>query len=108
MCCIALSLGAPVIDPMGNVARMMSNGVTPSAKVQETELIIWCTVEKVWMPNSSSTFTESAAATRLRSLRTKSTIITFSACSFSLVAKACFRASSSSGVWPRLTVPLMG
>ena len=47
MCRMALSLGAPVIDPMGKVARMMSSGVTPSAKVHETELIIWCTVEKV-------------------------------------------------------------
>ena len=43
---MALSLGAPVMDPMGNVARMMSKGEASGRRVHDTELIIWWTVAK--------------------------------------------------------------
>ena len=34
------------MDPMGNVARMMSKGEASGRKVHDTELIIWWTVAK--------------------------------------------------------------
>ena len=38
--------GCPVMDPMGNVDRMMSKGEASGRRVHDTELIIWWTVAK--------------------------------------------------------------
>ena len=66
------------------------------------------TVAKRSTAHSSGTRTLASSQTRERSLRSRSTIITFSARSFALPASSAARASSSAGVAPRGRVPLMG
>ena len=58
--------------------------------------------------NRSVTSTEPIFATRPRSLRSRSTIIRFSARCFSSTASQVFRRASSRGVRPRGAVPFIG
>ena len=66
------------------------------------------TVAKRSTAQSAGTATLSSRHTRERSLRRRSTIITFSARSFSLAASSAASASSSAGDTPRRRVPLIG
>src|SRR5947209_530998 len=81
-------LGAPVTDAGGNVARTRPPIPTPSASDPRTVLTRW------WRPgcdstaHSAGTSIEPGRQTRPRSLRARSTIITFSARSLALDRRA--------------------
>jgi MFS family permease len=75
---------------------------------QLTVLTIWCTVSNVSILYNLFTLTVPFFATCERSLRATSTAITFSVRSFKLLNKFVFNNSSSSKVFPRLAVPLIG
>ena len=106
--CIARTFGAPVMLPIGKLAFSTSPQVFSLAKVAVTVLISWCTVGKVCTPKSSGTCTLALEATRLRSLRTKSTIITFSARSFTDSCRCFLICSSSVGLLLLRAVPFIG
>ena len=105
---MARNLGAPVMLPMGNVAARISDHLTSSLTLHATVETIWCTLRKLWMPQSSSTVTLAGCAMRLKSLRTRSVIITFSARSLgSKRSRSAAAASAAASSW-RGAVPLMG
>ena len=97
----ARSLGVPVTDAGGNVASSRSVVVTSSPTVAATVDTRCHTPGAGWIRSSAGTVTLPTSATRPRSLRTRSTIITFSAMSFSEEA-------SVAGSAPAGTVPLIG
>src|SRR6266545_3119302 len=84
MISIARIFGAPVTDPPGNAARSKSNASAPSANCPVTVDTRWCTVGCDSSANSLGTSTDLGRHTFPRSLRSRSTIMTFSARSFSL------------------------
>ena len=108
MICIVLIFGAPVMDPPGKLDRMRSTRVLSPRSSAVTVLINWCTVENVSTSNMGSARTVPGWATCAKSLRTKSTIIRFSARSLGFVAKSSRSSSSSAAVSPRTRVPLIG
>ena len=102
------SLGAPVIEPPGKVARSTSMRSTSRRNVPTTVLTSWWTVLKDSTPMSTGTSTEPTLQTRPRSLRSRSTIIRFSARVFGSVRKSQLRRRSSAGSSDLAIVPLMG
>ena len=104
----ARNLGAPVMLPIGNVACRMSENWASGRTMHDTVDTIWWTFLKLCIPQSSSTSTVAGAATRLKSLRTRSVIMTFSARSLMSVRNRSAAAASAAGSWWRGAVPLMG
>jgi hypothetical protein len=106
MISMARAFGAPVIDAGGNRARMMP---ATGAWVRPVTVEVIChTVGWRSTAKREGTRTLPASAMRPMSLRTMSTIITFSARFFS---HACRRAAASSSAWnesSRDAVPFMG
>ena len=79
----AASLGAPVTDPGGNVASRASAHPAPG-RIRPSTVLTRCTRPGCCSSaNSDGTVTEPHSHTRPRSLRTRSTIMTFSARSLS-------------------------
>ena len=105
---VALDLGVPVIEPAGKQARTASIGTRPSRSWPRTVLTSWCTWAYVSTANRLGTSTLPISLTLPMSLRMRSTIIRFSARSFSLAASSAASAASDSGVAPRARVPLIG
>ncbi len=86
MICITRGLGAPVTDAGGNVARTSAPIPVPARRRPRTVLTRWCRPGWASSSHSAGTTTEPGSQTRPRSLRARSTIITFSARSFALAA----------------------
>jgi ABC-type Fe3+ transport system permease subunit len=105
---LALILGAPVMEPAGKQASTASAALHSGRSWALTVLTSWCTVAYDSTANSVSTTTLPSSATRLRSLRMRSTIITFSARSLGLFSSSSRSARSACGVAPRGRVPLIG
>ncbi|EWS52474.1 hypothetical protein X551_04742 [Methylibium sp. T29] len=105
---IVWCLGAPVIEPQGNTARSTVGRSVPGASSALTVEVIWNTVACDSTSNSSGTFTEPVRAMRPRSLRSRSTIIRFSA--RFLVSRLSSRAVSlsPSSTARRGAVPFIG
>jgi hypothetical protein len=96
----AASFGAPVTEPGGNAARSSPASPTPSRSSPSTSETMCQTPACGRTSASAVTRTVPGRQTRPRSLRTRSTIITFSARSFS---------DASSSAWPPAgRVPLIG
>ena len=93
-----LGLGAPVTDAGGNVAAISAPQPTSFRNVPRTVLTRWCSPGWASTAHSAGTWIEPGSQTRPRSLRARSTIITFSAWSFALA-----RSDSASRA-----VPLIG
>src|SRR6266545_1648229 len=108
MISIARGFGAPVIEPPGNVARIRSGILTSGRRRPRTTLSRWCTFGRDRSARSKGMRTLPKSQTFPRSLRSRSTIITFSAASFSLPRSSSASARSSEGVRPRGRVPLIG
>ena len=101
-------LGAPVTDPQGNSARNTSTSPT-SGRVRAVISDVSChTVGYRSSTKRPGTSTLPTRATRERSLRSRSTIIRFSARSFGLARSCSPCRRSSSGVVPRAAVPFIG
>ncbi|CSI48997.1 Uncharacterised protein [Vibrio cholerae] len=79
MISIARTLGAPVIEPPGKQARNRSAAWYCSSSVARIVLTRWCTAGKLSTSNNLGTCTLPGFATRPISLRSRSTIIKFSA-----------------------------
>jgi hypothetical protein len=80
---MAASFGAPVIDPGGKVAASSSGQPTPARSSPATVDTRWTRPGWCSTASRAGTHTEPKSQTRPRSLRTRSTIITFSARSLS-------------------------
>ena len=78
----AAIFGAPVTDPGGKVASIASAQPTPGRRRPSTVDTRWTRPGCGSTAHSAGTWTEAHSQTRPRSLRTRSTIITFSARSF--------------------------
>ena len=96
----AAIFGAPVTDPPGNVARRISASPTPGRSVPSTVETMCSTPASSCVAMSSGQRTVPGSHTRERSFRSRSTIITCSAASFS--------DARSSAAPPRGRVPLIG
>ncbi len=105
---MAWRLGAPVTEPQGNKAERMSLMVAPSRLEAVMVEVICHTVGKACTSNSDGTVTVPVRATRDRSLRSKSTIIKFSARSLALLARCCLACRSASTSKARGAVPFIG
>lgn len=105
---IACTLGAPVMEPHGNSAPNTSASPVPTRVRATTSEVICHTVGSGWVWNRAGTRTLCGSAMRERSLRSRSTIITFSARSLALARSRSACRASSSGVPPRAAVPFMG
>ena len=108
MISIVRTFGAPVTDPHGNVAAKMSNRLTSGRVSAATVEVICQTVSSRSTSNSRSTWTLPNRATRPRSLRSRSTIITFSARSLPEDSSRSRSRESSCSQRPRAMVPFMG
>ncbi|PNH04615.1 hypothetical protein TSOC_009193 [Tetrabaena socialis] len=111
----------PVMEPPGKAARMQSIADVPALRTPRTVDTIWCTVAYDSMSIRPGTCTlptcgragrggwPRTSHTRPRSLRSRSTIMRFSARSFSEAASSAAAAASAAG-FPatRAAVPLMG
>jgi len=95
------SFGAPVIEPQGKVASRSAPTVVPGASRAVTVLVICQRSPTRSTSNIRGTATVPATATLLRSLRSRSTIMRFSARFFGLEA-------SPSGSVSAGAVPFMG
>ena len=105
---MARRLGAPVMEPQGNSAANTSDSGR-SERVRASMVEVICqTVGRACKSNKLGTWTEPTCAMRDRSLRSRSTIIRFSARSLTLCRKCWAACSSASGVSPRAAVPFMG
>ena len=107
MISIARIFGAPVIDPPGKVARSTSPAACRDAARPRPSRRGGARSAAL-DSQSRVTATEPYRHTRPRSLRSRSTIITFSARSFALARSSAASAASSLGVAPRGRVPLIG
>ena len=105
---MARTLGAPVTEPQGNSAANTSVSVVPGRVRAVTSDVICHTVGKACVANSAGTCTLCGSAMRDMSLRSRSTIITFSARSLGAVRRCSACCASCSGVAPRGAVPFMG
>lgn len=108
MISIVRSFGAPVIDPGGKAARMHATGEMPSRRRPRTVETSWWTVRWVSTSMSFGTDTLPSSLTAPRSVRSRSTIMRFSARVFSLVACSRRSSRSSAASAPRGAVPLIG
>ena len=106
--CMARTLGAPVTEPQGNSAANRSARLLPERLRATTSDVICHTLGNASVWNRRGTCTLKGSATRDRSLRSRSTIITFSARSFGDVRRVWACAASSAGLAPRAAVPFMG
>ncbi len=108
MISVVRGLGAPVTDPEGNSATKISSSPTSSGTSAEMREVSCQTVSYRSSANSSSTSTVPKRAILPRSLRSRSTIMRFSARSLSdLVSWRAF-ALSSAGQRPLPMVPFIG
>ena len=105
---MARTLGAPVTEPHGNSAANTPASVVPGRVCASTSDVICHTLGSAWVWNSAGTRTLCGRAMRERSLRSRSTIITFSARSLGDARSAAALAASCAGVAPRGAVPFMG
>ncbi len=105
---MARIFGAPVMEPPGKQARSRSLACSEAGRRARMVLTRWCTAGKGSTTNSAGTLTDPGAATRPISLRNRSTIIKFSARSFSDCASASASRRSRSGSAARGRVPLIG
>jgi hypothetical protein len=106
--CMARTLGAPVTEPQGNSAANTSESRMPARVRACTSDVICHTVGRPSVWNSAGTRTLCGWAMRERSLRSRSTIMTFSARSLGDARRWAAWAASSAGVAPRAAVPFMG
>ncbi len=108
MWCMAWRLGAPVTEPQGKRAANSSLR-RRSLRLRAVMVDVICqTVGRACSSNRSGTRTLPTSATRDRSLRSRSTIIRFSARSLALVRRCSAAAASVAASGPRGAVPFMG
>ncbi|VTU21677.1 hypothetical protein E5CHR_01235 [Variovorax sp. PBL-E5] len=105
---MAATLGAPVTEPQGNSAANTSASVQPARVRASTSEVICHTLGSASVWNRRGTRTEKGSAMRDMSLRSKSTIITFSARSLADARNPAAAAASASAVAPRAAVPFIG
>ncbi len=105
---MARIFGAPVIEPPGKLAASRSKASRPSASRPVTVDTRCWTAAVRSRRQSRGTRTVPGTQTRPRSLRSTSTIITFSARSLALVRSSHARSRSSLRSRPRGRVPLIG
>ena len=105
---MARTLGAPVTEPHGNSAPNTSASVVPTRVLACTSEVICHTLGSAWVWNKAGTRTLKGWAMRDKSLRSKSTIMTFSARSLGEARSVAAWAASSAGVSPRAAVPFIG
>ena len=105
---IVRTFGAPVTEPLGNSAPKTWSSVVPGRRSASTVEVSCHTVSYRSASNTRETRTEPGTATRPRSFRTRSTIIAFSARSFSEETSRSAAASSSASHRPRAIVPFIG
>ena len=105
---IAATFGAPETDPGGNAARTRAPSPTPSRTTPLTSETKCQTPVCGRASPRASTRIEPGTQTRPRSLRTRSTIITFSARSFSERSSPSRSAAAEAGSTGRGRVPLIG
>ena len=98
----AWTLGAPVTEPGGKLAAIRSASLVPGRRRPSIRDTRCCTPTCSRGSRSAATRTLPISLTRPRSLRTRSTIITCSAASFSLAS------SSARAAAPGAAVPLIG
>ena len=105
---IVRTFGAPVIEPLGKSARNTSARPV-SGRIRAVTVDVSCqTVSNRSGSNTLDHRTVPGAAIRPRSLRSRSTIIAFSARSFTDAVSRSRIASSSSSQRPRGAVPFIG
>ena len=97
-----------MIEPHGNSAPKTSASVVPARVVATMSELICHSVGHASVWNSRGTRTECGSAMRERSLRSRSTIIRFSARSFGALRRKSDCTASSAGVAPRGAVPFIG
>ena len=102
------TFGAPVTLPDGNNARKTSASAAPGASSAATVEVNCQTVSNRSVSNTSAHVTEPSRAMRPTSLRSRSTIIAFSARSFAEPRRRSRLASSSASHRPRGAVPFIG
>ncbi len=105
---IVATFGAPVIEALGNSASKTDRSEVLGAVRAVTVEVSCQTVSYFSALNRTGVSTDPTTATLPRSLRTMSTIITFSARSFSDANNASRCSSSSAVSNPRRTVPFIG
>ncbi len=105
---IVRTFGAPVIDPLGKSARKTSGTPVPGSRSAVTVDVSCHTVSKRSGSNTLAHRTVPGRAMRPRSLRSRSTIIAFSARSFTDAVRRSRVASSSASQRPRGAVPFIG
>jgi hypothetical protein len=105
---IAARFGAPVTEPHGNSAAKSSASRRPGRVRARIVDVICHTVGSACSSNSRGTRTEPGSATRERSLRSRSTIMRFSARSFGVETRVSAAARSAASSAPRGAVPFIG
>ncbi len=108
MIAIVDTLGAPVIDAHGNSASNTSFKDVPTVGSASTVEVNCQTVSYFSVVNKAGTLTVPTLEIRPRSLRTISTIIRFSARSFSEDSSRARSPSSAASMRPRRRVPFIG
>jgi hypothetical protein len=108
MIAIVETFGAPVTEPLGNRARKTSVRAIPGLSVPPIAEVSCQTVSYRSAWNRSRHSTPPGMAIRPRSLRSRSTIIAFSARSFAEAQSRRATSSSSSSHRPRGAVPFIG
>ena len=105
---IDLIFGVPVMDPPGKESLSNLGRDEWGFKIPSTILSRWCTLLYDLSSQSALTFTLPGIQFLPRSLRNKSTIIKFSARSFSLLSKRSAFSLSIKGFGSLGSVPLIG
>ena len=105
---IVETFGAPVTEPQGNSARKTSTSEASERRSPATPEVSCQTVSKRSGAKTSPQVTVPSCATRPRSLRSRSTIIAFSARSFTEPSSRRLISSSSASHRPRGAVPFIG
>jgi hypothetical protein len=105
---IVRTFGAPVIEPLGKSARKTSGIPVPGSRSAVTVDVSCHTVSKRSGSNTLAQRTVPGRAMRPRSFRSRSTIIAFSARSFTEAVRRSRMASSSASQRPRGAVPFIG
>ena len=108
MAAMAAALGAPVTEPQGNSAANTSHSRVPARVRARTSEVICQTAGRASVWNRRGTCTLCGSAMRERSLRSRSTTMTFSARSLGDARSRAAWAASSSGPAPRGAVPFIG
>ncbi|MCY1235608.1 hypothetical protein D9M72_482310 [compost metagenome] len=108
MICMVRRLGAPVIEPHGNSAAISAPKRVPDRAVAVTVEVICSTAPNGCTAKRSGTATLPGCAMRPRSLRSRSTIITFSARFLASAASAAAACASRTASPERGAVPFIG